>query len=245
MIIYCEGIKELYIDSLTLDKLKICNESQFIAVKAPNIRCLDVAVDGSRYEVSNLSSLDEARICLGGYEYEPWKLELIRRVSKVQTLWLSQSTVELFGHVSENELPMFPNLTHLEIEIENIMFQMLKLAPKLTHLIVDVCHLLDDDALSFPSEIVPLCISSIQYIENQRFYCLEEDTKLVMYILKNAMLLKELKLHMHHHCVSLKRERDAFKKLLSFPRVSFCEVIICSSCEWETLPLHFPAISPQ
>ncbi|XP_021759851.1 putative F-box/FBD/LRR-repeat protein At1g78760 [Chenopodium quinoa] len=135
---------------------------------------------------------------------------------------------------------MFPNLTRLEIQIEHSMFQMLNCAPNLTHLTVDVNRSLKDNALPFPSEIVPLCISSIPNIEIRSFCGFEDDTKLVMYILKNAMLLKELKIYMHR--VSLKRERDAYKKLLSFPRVSFCEVIICSSCEPETLPLDFPVI---
>ncbi|XP_021759618.1 putative FBD-associated F-box protein At1g55030 [Chenopodium quinoa] len=80
LIEYCEGLKELSIDSLTLNKLKIHNESQSIAVKAPNVRYLDLDVKGARYEASNLSSLVEARVRLGDYEPSklPWQLELIR-----------------------------------------------------------------------------------------------------------------------------------------------------------------------
>ncbi|KAL2892809.1 hypothetical protein RDABS01_008718 [Bienertia sinuspersici] len=231
LIEHCYGLRKLYVDSPTLSRFtKRFSRGMMVAVSGPNIRFLDLDEFAEQYDISDLSSLVEARIRLSSDEAsrQLWALELIRRISHVKTLYLAQSTVEVFGHFCENELPIFPNLTRLEIQIADSIFRMLEHAPSLKHLIVDLGVCINDKACHFVSEIIPQCLLSLPSVEIRNFRGFDNDIELIRYILKNATILKELKIHLH--LSSMKDRRDAYNRLLSFPRVSSCQVIRCSCC---------------
>lgn len=136
------GLSKLIIRSLTLKKLEIMcmwrssnNEGTCIVVEAPTVWYLELSNRG-QCDFSDLSKLVEAKLEIFDQGEQPF--QLVRNIPSIQKLELARSTVEGFGSFSENELPMLFTLTHLKMAMGHDMLQVLKCAPNLVHLSVNV-----------------------------------------------------------------------------------------------------------
>lgn len=168
-----------------------------------------------RCKVRDLNALVEAyiEICFNDDDFDEPEdlcdamLSFIVGVSNCELLYLSGQCLEALTS-GEFELPIFQNLTRLELGVgcdvswNDVLLDFLSNSPCLEYLIFEE-GLIRFGAIDYESEdcqlydeAVPSCVESrLKVIEIKRFWGLKEEMDTVMYFLENANVLEKLELH--------------------------------------------------
>ncbi|XP_058730483.1 F-box/LRR-repeat protein At4g14103-like [Vicia villosa] len=165
----------------------------------------------------NLTSLVDAYLDIG-HIYVPNKpyaaqcaIQLFSGLSSVKSLELFYETLECLSHTKDtiHLLPIFHNLTHLEVTSGNpenpneVLMDILQKTPKLEVLEIPgvVLNYLDGEDLILNS--VPRCFeSSLNRLHFLNFYGNEYEIQFVTSILKNAPYLLEVDIHCSRHLLA-------------------------------------------
>ncbi|XP_050215669.1 putative F-box/FBD/LRR-repeat protein At5g22670 isoform X3 [Mercurialis annua] len=168
-------------------------------------------------------------------------LRILKRIPNVSDLCLSAYTVQALLRGSDEKFPRFNFLTRLEMTAyENGWFMLpkiLKWSPNLEALtlysyeVITSIHI-DDDGYEFLDDTifneemsVPSCLlSSLESLELKRFEGDEAEMEVLEYFLKNASMLKILKISV---TVGVEKEAEILRMLLTFPRASpKCKIVL-------------------
>ncbi|XP_050215668.1 putative F-box/FBD/LRR-repeat protein At5g22670 isoform X2 [Mercurialis annua] len=162
-------------------------------------------------------------------------LRILKRIPNVSDLCLSAYTVQALLRGSDEKFPRFNFLTRLEMTAyENGWFMLpkiLKWSPNLEALTL-YSYEIDDDGYEFLDDTifneemsVPSCLlSSLESLELKRFEGDEAEMEVLEYFLKNASMLKILKISV---TVGVEKEAEILRMLLTFPRASpKCKIVL-------------------
>ncbi|KAI8558538.1 hypothetical protein RHMOL_Rhmol04G0102500 [Rhododendron molle] len=211
-----ENITTLCVCSSTLKKLCI-NWKSFqqygVLIKAPVLESLEfVDCVSTVFDIDELPSLVEAtfrasqsatvRVANERTDDHYYGVgRMLAKTSNVRHLQLDHDTVEAFIRAAAYKLPLFHNLTHLRIEFEviqcSVVTDLLAHVPSLKVLVLSIhsnhCNRLAVRLWRGAKENVPKFLSlSLETIKLDGFGLLQEEMKLIRYLLANAMVLKEL-----------------------------------------------------
>ncbi|KAG5551979.1 hypothetical protein RHGRI_010160 [Rhododendron griersonianum] len=212
-----ENMTTLCVCSSTLKKLCV-NWKSFqqygVSIKAPVLESLEfVDCVSTVFDIDELPSLVEATFRASQSatprgankrtdDHYYGVVRMLAKTSNVQHLQFDHDTVEAFIRAAAYKLPSFHNLTHVRIEFAviqcSVVADLLAYVPSLKVLVLSI-HSNHRYRLAVrlwhgAKENVPKFLSlSLETIELDGFGGLQEEMKLIRYLLANAMVLKEIK----------------------------------------------------
>ncbi|XP_059652251.1 putative F-box/FBD/LRR-repeat protein At5g22670 [Cornus florida] len=213
-----------------------------IVVNAPTLEYLTLQDDCLPcFVLSNLTSLVKADFIDVGYywmksmqtrKHADRVLVNLREILRVKYLSLGASTMRVLDHADGGKPLLFPNLIRLELFLYDRydlgrVLDLLKGMPKLVHLVLDKFKRLPRKDFKFVEpEVVPCCLSMhLQKIEFSGFAGLGDELELMAYFLRNAKVLRKMKIHSWNS--QYKQERVFLQELAKFPRGSTCQILFC------------------
>ncbi|KAM7492498.1 hypothetical protein LguiA_035419 [Lonicera macranthoides] len=211
------------------DKYTKHSSTHRVRVCAPSLEYLHIVNELSEDIVlEDMSSLIEAKLDLSlpRDDNEGKITELLRMISHVERLELAGGTIASLVGVSDYDLPMLHNLTHLELYIDSrvsrLLPQLLDCAPKLKVLVLDMGLWLDHlrPCWILPHSVASCLSSCLKFIEIKKWSGRIHINDLLIYFLKNAIVLKKMKVH-HSSLV----KKSILNELVMFPKASdACEI---------------------
>ncbi|XP_021755527.1 putative F-box/FBD/LRR-repeat protein At5g56810 [Chenopodium quinoa] len=167
----------------TLSISAVDYKKKAITLKTPTLEVLHLSIDIMQSLVTDLSSLVEVRLNIWTSSVR-W-INFLQKFCYTQTLVLYQ--IILDGSIALYKIPIFENLTHLEVGFTawSTVLQILRRAPNLASFTI---YKLMFDWPDIKLEIKGLPLNKIEY----HGFDVDEGFKVIKYFLGNSMLLKEL-----------------------------------------------------
>ncbi|GAV67290.1 F-box domain-containing protein/FBD domain-containing protein [Cephalotus follicularis] len=213
-------LKKLAID-LTVEEFHYCSVHTFV-VKAPNLEYLKIQDDTLEcYTLNEMPSFCQVYVDVGNMLINQMgatkdevnhAMELIRGIKNTKSLELSFSTMAILSYAFEDNVLIFPNLTHLKVGIDScfgwkLLQNFLKNSPNLEALVLKKEHTdssiypyeneLEEPAHVgydwIPPENVPSCLLfhlktiHIKDIEGE-----EDELGVIKYLLENGLVLEKM-----------------------------------------------------
>ncbi|CAL1385565.1 unnamed protein product [Linum trigynum] len=204
-----------------------------IVIEAPNLEDLYVE-DFAELQLNGTNPLPCLHSAHVDVQVESYSavIRLLSQISNAKKLNLSGVTLSLLSAVDYVQLPVFPNLTHLTIEIGefqgSIWHSLLKSASKLQSLVFDKEKTSGVERMrweDFETASTPECLlSSLEEIKIKDLAIYPGVKKIIAYLLGAGAVLKKVNMHPNGTYLKLKGHKD-FVPLLELPkRSSACEV---------------------
>ncbi|XP_028107784.1 putative F-box/FBD/LRR-repeat protein At5g22670 isoform X2 [Camellia sinensis] len=219
-------LKILY---LSLSRKKSGNSDIVVMVDAPILECLCVEdYCFVHYCLNNLSSVVKACVSVDAFyphatPHVNQIFVLLKAITNVKHLHIQSRIMEALGFANDEDWPVFPNLTCLEIDVCNdfgckSLSDLLMHVPNLgTMVLVKQFNWLEPQG-------VPSCLrSSLKEINIYGIDGLQDDLDMVKYFLGNAEVLEKMTIEQGD--LNIDEENEFLKKLAMFPRCSkYCQV---------------------
>ncbi|KAK7814499.1 putative fbd-associated f-box protein, partial [Quercus suber] len=214
----------------TLEYLDIDNQVQDarfceVQINAPSLKFLILNIPNCHdFSVRKATNVVEANVNL----FELYQLnvddcivKLLKALPNVRNLALSYNKSLSFA--SANDLPIYNNLSRLQLEVKccnsHLLPILLENSPNLENLILKSCWT--------ESVNVPKCLKShLRTISLRQFKGLEHELKLITYMLKNAKVLQRMDILSGSS--SYKKKFRILNKLFELPRASSTDTHIIS-----------------
>ncbi|KAK0583881.1 hypothetical protein LWI29_004430 [Acer saccharum] len=196
----------------------VVNERPLLNEVNLNVGVYSLLIDDHEFEVSR----DEANRVM----------ELLRGINLTKILSLASCSMDALGLAFDDDMPTFPNLIRLELNIEarfgwKLLPYFLESSPNLEVLILEMDYLLTEyipeDFVNFESKNVPSCLKlHVKTIEIKNMMGEEDELQVVSYMLRNCVVLKEFNAHISDKAES---KEDLWREILMYPRGSAaCEI---------------------
>ncbi|KAL7174515.1 hypothetical protein ACSBR2_033714 [Camellia fascicularis] len=222
-----------------------------IVVNAPVLEHLTVRDDYLPcYSLNNLSLLVRAYInvghccieLLGTKEHANKLFMLLEGITSVKFLSLAAATMGALEFADDYKLPLYPNLTNLELAVHNNyswrrLPDLLDCVPKLKTLTLLKDPSCDKNGAKYdfdwiePLREMPSCFSFLEEIRFSGFKGDDDEFKLLKYFLENTEALNMVRINFCN--LTRAKERKFFKNIRKFRRASkLCEIdLFCDSKE--------------
>nr|POF14510.1 putative fbd-associated f-box protein [Quercus suber] len=225
----------------TLEYLDIDNQVQDarfceVQINAPSLKFLILNIPNCHdFSVRKATNVVEANVNL----FELYQLnvddcivKLLKALPNVRNLALSYNKSLSFA--SANDLPIYNNLSRLQLEVKccnsHLLPILLENSPNLENLILKVDTEGLHESCWTESVNVPKCLKShLRTISLRQFKGLEHELKLITYMLKNAKVLQRMDILSGSS--SYKKKFRILNKLFELPRASStCELKFSTLC---------------
>ncbi|CAI8600948.1 unnamed protein product [Vicia faba] len=158
-----------------------------------------------KYESLDFFNGDLAALIINKYPDFDSLYELLKGISKVKSLYLSDETILQFLSMEDNveklsRLPTFSNLLNLEVDISencnwNMLLSFLQKAPKLKNLVIENCFERTKDAgWEVPSEIPTCLTTSLIRFEFIGIQDMKTELDFTRYIINESSKLEKVKI---------------------------------------------------
>ncbi|TXG58974.1 hypothetical protein EZV62_016803 [Acer yangbiense] len=185
----------------------VVNERPLLNEVNLNVGVYSLLIDDLEFEVSR----DEANRVM----------ELLRGINLTKILSLASCSMDALGLAFDDDMPTFPNLIRLELNIEarfgwKLLPYFLESSPNLEVLILEMDYLLTEyipgDFVNFESKNVPSCLKlHVKTIEIKNMMGEEDELEVVSYMLRNCEVLKEFNAHISDKAES---KEDLWREIL-------------------------------
>ncbi|KAK6115868.1 hypothetical protein DH2020_008137 [Rehmannia glutinosa] len=231
-----------YISSPTLNRLELHsnfdNDGSYtgtyrVKIDTPALRYLHLR-DYISKDLSSgpLTSLNEAHVCIdnhalveGDVLYSRSMIEFVGRLCNVKHLILSVGWMEVPNSAFSTLNVKFYNLTKLNLDGNwRFISVFLENADNLEFLIIRTVN--NDLKCWMEPKQVPTCLlSHLRTVRIDQFGCIENEFKMVRYLLRNAKIMDGMFIYSNYHEIDLKEKFDALKRISLFKRGSeACEL---------------------
>ncbi|XP_055960606.1 putative F-box/LRR-repeat protein At3g42770 [Mercurialis annua] len=228
----------LYVVSSSLKRLTIYQkymmrglDPRSVVINAPKLEFFELEDHVSRYfTVMKVSSPLEASIDVRS-SCTNYALQLLRRITNVSVLHLSAYTLRALFRASDDKYPWLRFLTRLKIGAIGygwlMLPKILKWSPNLeAFTLYKVNDTIPQETIFKEESSVPGCfLSSLESVELKRFGGNKAEMEVLKYFLKNASVLKILKISISG--TTFQREAEILRMLIMFPRASTaCKILL-------------------